>query len=64
MPIFRLLFMGTLGGYFRLAVGILLSLEVMRLSVFGCQDSKLALGLALVFLGSTVVYVIRKTALE
>lgn len=55
-----LVFMGVFGGYFRLVVGILLSLEVIRLALTGGVDSVVGLGLSLIFLLSTAAYVIRK----
>lgn len=52
--------MGVFGGYFRLIIGVLLSIEVIRLALAGGIDSAFALGLSVVFILSTAAYFIRK----
>ena len=52
--------MGSMGGYFRLGVGIILCVEVLRLAMFGGGESAFATGLAVIFLASTAGFFIRK----
>lgn len=56
--------MGTFGSYFRLALGILISLEVIRIYAFGGEESFFAMALALAFLASTVIFFLRRMSLE